>query len=203
MLAARADLFAWRAGIDPERLIFLDEFGTNLGQTRTYARAPIGIRAPGPVPFHTNPGVTLTFALRVHGIVAPWAFEGATNGEAYATYVRTQLAPHLHPGDVVLADRLAAHRNPAARAAIEATGASYRLLPPYSPDLNPIENAGSQVKRAVRADGPRTVRRLYSSLGRALQRVHSTDAQGYFAHGGYAARIAPGKESDNARGPPV
>lgn len=182
--------------------MFLDEFGTNLGMVRTHGRSPEGTRAYGTAPRNPDPHVTLVFGLRLDGPVAPVAFEGAMNGDIYAFYARTQLAPTLGPDDIVLADQLGAHRSAAARAAIEATGATYRLLPPYSPDLTPIENAGSQVKRAVRADAPRTVRRLYTRIGCALRRVTPDDSRNYFAHAGYGRRTSTGKPSDPPRGPP-
>jgi transposase len=181
----------------------LDEFGTHLGLTRRYARAPRGRRAHGAAPCNPDPNVTLIFGLRLDGVVAPWVFEAAMDGAAYTTYARTQLAPSLRPGDVVLADNLGAHRSTAARAAIEATGATYVLLPPYSPDLSPIENAGSQVKSTVRNAAPRTVPQLYRALGRALRRVTRDDAYGYFAHAGYVPRRARGLPSDTTRRPPL
>jgi transposase len=163
------------------RHIFLDEFGTHLGMTRPYARARRGDRAVGKVPDNSDPNVTLTFGLDRAGVVAPFAFEGGTDKAAYDTYVETQLAPRLRPGDVVHADRLGAHRSRAARAAIEARGATYDLLPPYSPDLSPVEEAGAKVKDGIRAEDPRTVHRLYGAMRRSLDRVTPRDARGWFA----------------------
>jgi transposase len=163
------------------RHIFLDEFGTNLGLTRRYGRARRGRRAVGKVPNNPDPNLTLTLALSRRGLLAPFAVDGGTDGASYETYVRTQLAPRLRRGDVVLADQLRAHRSPVARAAIEARGATYELLPPYSPDLSPVEEAGAKVKEGIRAEDPRTVPALYGAMRRSLNRITRHDARGWFA----------------------
>jgi transposase len=164
------------------RHIFLDEFGTHLGLTRRYARAPRGRRAVGKVPANPDPNVTLTMGLSRGGPVAPFAFEGGTDGVAYEAYVRGQLVPRLRRGDVVIADRLGAHRIRGARAAIEARGATYDLLPPYSPDLTPVEEAGGKVKDHIRAADPRDVSALYTAMGEGVAAITPRDARGYFAH---------------------
>jgi transposase len=165
--------------------IFVDEFGTNLGMTRRYARARRGERAVGAVPCNPDPNITLVMGLRLQGVVAPLAFEGAMNGDIFSVYVASQLAPELRPGDVVFVDGLGAHRTAAARAAIEAKGARLRILPPYSPDLSPVENCGSKVKEAIRGMAPRTVSALLDAMGDAIGAVTPSDARGWFAHCGY------------------
>lgn len=180
------------------RHLFLDEFGANLAMTRRYARAPRGDRAPGAVPHNPDPNVTLTMALSPEGIVAPFAFEGATNGEAFVTYIRDQLAPHLRPGDVVLSDNLSAHRAAEACAAVEARGATYDHVPPYSPDLSPVEEAGAKVKAALRAANPRTVEALYCAMGHAIGSVTADDAKGWFSH-----RASYLDSSSTPTGPPL
>ncbi len=172
---------ARRAQVRGRRFLFLDEFGTHLGLTRRYARAPRGQRAVGAVPNNPDPNVTLTLTLGPDGVVTADAFEDATNGERFTDYVRDTLGPELRPGDIVVADRLGAHRAQAARDAIEARGATYVLLPPYSPDLNPVEEAGAKVKAAVRAANPRTVDALYAALVDAVHAVTPEDAAGWFA----------------------
>ncbi|WP_169796783.1 transposase [Chondromyces crocatus] len=182
----------------PTKLIFIDEFGLNLGQTRRYGRAQQGQRACGHAPAKTDPNITLTIGLSLQGIVAPLAFEGATNGVTFETYVRTQLAPQLHPGDVVIADGLGSHRMRSVRQAVHDCGAHYWILPPYSPDLSPVEEAGSKIKHFIRAEGPRTTADVYEALGQALGSISSTDAAGWFGH-----RAAYAYPRTKPSGPPL
>lgn len=164
------------------RFIFVDEFGTNLGMTRRYARAVGGARAVGHAPVNADPNVTLVLGLSSRGIVAPMAMPGAQDGRSFETYVASQLAPRLRPGDVVVVDGLGAHRGRAARAAVHRRGAHYLILPPYSPDLSPVEEAGAKLKSAVRAEAPRSLVDLYDALGRAIGTVTRADARGWFRH---------------------
>lgn len=166
----------------------MDEFGANLGMTRLYGYAPRGQRAYGTAPENTDPNLTLVLGLELQGLVAPVVFEGAMNGPRFETYAREYLAPVLHAGDVVLADRLTPHRSPEVRAAIEATGAEYRLLPPYSPDFSPVEECGSKIKEALRAAGQRTVVGVFDAMDKALHQVTPNDAEGWFQHAGYLDR---------------
>ena len=173
------------------RYIFVDEFGTNLGMTRRYARALRGRRAIGKVPENADPNVTLTMGLSRRGIIAPDAFEGGTDGEKFEEWVRGKLVPRLRRGDVVVVDRLGAHRTLGAREAVEARGATYEMLPPYSPDLTPVEEAGSKVKAHVRAANPRTLDALYEALREGVAAVTPHDARGWFAHrAGYLSDCA-------------
>ncbi|WP_281180885.1 transposase [Chondromyces crocatus] len=143
----------------------MDEFGVNLGQTRRYGRAQHGQRVCGHAPAKTEPNITLTIGLSLQGIVAPLASEGATNGVTFDTYVRTQLAPQLHPGDVVIADGLGHQRMRSVRQAVHDRGAHHWILSPYSPDLSPIEEAGAKIKHFIRAEGPRTMADVYEDFG--------------------------------------
>jgi transposase len=174
--------------VAPERLVFVDEFGTNLGMTRSFARAPRGVRARGAVPFNPDPNITLTVGLRLDGFVAPFAFEDATNGEAFRFYTTHQLAPELHAGDVVVLDNLSAHKVAGVREAIEHVGARLMYLPPYSPDLSPVESCGSKIKQEIRAEAPRTPAAVYRAMGHALGSVTSHDAHGWFGRCGYRTK---------------
>lgn len=167
------------------KFVFVDEFGANLGMTRRYARALRGKRAVGAVPANPDPNITLVMGLRHDGIVAPFAFEGAMNGDTFTAYAETQLAPHLQPGDIVFVDGLGSHRSRAARAAIEARGAELRILPPYSPDLTPVEKSGSKVKEIVRGMDPRTVAAVIDAMGDGIGAVTAADARAWFASSGY------------------
>ena len=113
------------------RLVFVDEFGTNLGMTRAHARSVRGQRACGSAPQNTDPPITLVMGVRLgQSVLAPIAFEGAMNGPLWEPYIATQLVPQLQPGDALIADGLGAHRSLVARHSVEAAGAAYLLLPP-------------------------------------------------------------------------
>ena len=155
--------------------------------TRRYAWAPRGARAHGAAPTNADPTITLTMGLAMDGVVAPFAFEGTTDGVAFRAYVEGQLVPALRPGQVVLADNLSAHRARGVREAIEGVGAKLMYLPPYSPDFSPVENCGSKVKESIRADAPRTPAAVYKSMGHAIGAVTPSDAHGWFDHCGYRA----------------
>lgn len=150
--------------------------------TRRYGYAPAGERAYGKVPNCTDPNLTLVLGLGLRGIVAPLAFEGAMNGAIFEQYVREQVAPLLQPDDVVVWDGLGSHRVKGARDAVEARGAECRPLPPYSPQLSPVEECGSKLKEALRAEEPRTRQAVYEAMGRAIGRVTPQDARGWFDH---------------------
>jgi transposase len=173
---------------DPRRYVFVDEFGINLAM-RTHGRAPRGARVVDKVPTNYGDNYTLVYALRLGGLFAPLVFAGAMNGTIWNAYVLHCLAPCLRVGDVVVFDGLGAHRTVLSRAAIARRGAVVEPLPPYSPDLSPIEPSGAKVKAALRAAEARTRRRLYDTLGPALHAVSRRDAAGWFRHCGFA--VAP------------
>jgi transposase len=155
---------------------------------RRYGRAPRGRRAYGKVPANPDPNITLVMGLGLRGVVAPWAFKGAMNGEHFDVYVRQVLMPELKRGDVVIVDGLGAHRLRGVRQALRTRGVRYWILPAYSPDLSPVENCGSKVKEALRAAAPRTVPAVYDAMVRAVDKVFRQDAQGWFALKGYVRR---------------
>jgi len=137
-----------------------------------YARAPVGERACDAVPKNWGDNVTVTAALTLEGIVAPMMLHGAMNGRAFDAYVEQCLAPELHAGDVVVLDKLGAHRPARVRDLVEARGARLVFLPSYSPDFNPIEHAWSKLKALLRKAGARTLRKLARALRSALSRHH-------------------------------
>jgi transposase len=161
------------------RLVFVDESGVTTSMTRAYGLAPIGrrVRAAAPGGWRT---VTLICGLRETGAIAPMAFEGAIDQAAFETYVEDVLTPNLRRGDVVIWDNLRVHKSPAAVAAVEAAGASVLPLPPWSPDLNPIEEMFSKLKGSMRTAAARTTEAVYAALGSALQGVTAEDARGWF-----------------------
>ena len=189
MAEARA---AWRAelaGIDPARLVFVDETGIDTRMTRAYARAPRGRRAPGEVPWGRWERVTVVGALALDGVVASMSVAAATGTAVFLAFVEQVLAPALRdrPGALVVMDNLAAHKAEAVRTALDRAGLGHRYLPPYSPDLNPIEQAWSKLKARLRAEGARSREALEAALGPALVAVTPRDARGWFRLAGYAA----------------
>jgi transposase len=168
-------------------LVFVDETWASTALHRRYGRAPVGARLVGAVPHGHWKTTTLVAALRVSGVTAPLALDGAVTGEVFEAYVNQVLVPALRPGDVVIMDNLASHKRAEVRQAIEAAGARLVYLPPYSPDFNPIELAFAKLKAMLRKAGERTVEGLWSFLGRALDAFAPEECWGYFRHCGYPA----------------
>jgi transposase len=153
--------------------------------TRTHARTPVGERAVDAVPKNWGDNVTVTAALTLDGIVAPMMLYGAMTARAFEAYVEQCLAPELRPGDVVVLDKLTAHKTNRVRELVEATGARLAYLPGYSPDFNPIEHAWSKLKALLRKVGARTLRKLRNALRWALLEITSSDAHGWISHCGF------------------
>jgi transposase len=154
---------------------------------RTHGRAPSGVRVDGPVPHGHWKVVTLTAAVRLDGVGACLAFDGATDSACFEAYVGRCLAPTLRPGDIVVMDNLACHKTAEVARLIAAVGAEVRFLPPYSPDLNPIERLFSKLKAWLRSAAARTVDALIEAMGDALRAVRPDDILGWFRHSGYRA----------------
>jgi transposase len=171
--------------LDWVRFKFIDEAGVNLALTRLYGRAPRGERVVGSVPLNYGANVTMIGALSCNGLEALMTIEGATDGEAFRAYVCQILSPTLRPGDIVVMDNLKAHKVSGIREAIEQCGATLLYLPPYSPDLSPIEQCWSKLKTALRAVGARTRRRLDRAITQAIATIREADALAWFAHCGY------------------
>jgi transposase len=179
---------AWReaiATVDPAALIFLDETSTHTAMTRRRARAPRGQRALGHVPRNHGPNVTLLAALTPWGIGPALSLTGSVTGAAFTAYAQRVLAPSLRPGQVVVLDNLSAHKQEAARLAVEAMGARLLFLPAYSPDFNPIELAFAKIKAQLRAAATRTAQDLLAATAEALDAVSPADAQAFYAHCGF------------------
>lgn len=174
--ARRAAFDRRMVGVDPARLVFVDEMGTNTAMTRTYGRAAAGERVDATAPGRWK-NVTLIVGMRQAGVVAPLAFEGPTDQSAFRTYVREVLAPELHPGDVVVWDNLKPHQD---AEAIRAVGASVEPLPPYSPDKTPIEEMFSKTKGYIRSVAARTTETVVTAMGAALHLITPTDIRGWF-----------------------
>jgi transposase len=161
-------------------LIFLDESGITTTMTRLYGRAPAGQRVVEATPQSHWNVVTLIGGLRLSGMVAPMTVEAATDGDVFLAYVEHFLCPVLRPGDVVVMDNLSAHKVNGVRDLIEAVGAQLLYLPPYSPDLNPIEKAWSKIKQILRATKARTAETLDQAISEALRLITADNATAWF-----------------------
>ena len=164
--------------MNPDRLVFIDETWAKTNMTRPRGRAPRGERLLASVPHGHWKTTTFLAALRSTGLTAPLVVDGALNGELFLGWVRHHLVPTLQHGDVVVMDNLAAHQVAGVREAIESADAMLVFLPPYSPDLNPIELVFSKLKWLVRSASPRTIERLWSFLGQVLDHFSPEECQG-------------------------
>ena len=181
----------WREqtrGVDLERFVWIDETGSHLGMTRRYSRAPRGQRAYGTAPASRGKNRTLITALTLAGIGPGLLLDEAIDRETFDGYIIHRLAPTLFAGQIVVVDNLKVHYSDRARAAIEARGAQLWYLPPYSPDLNPIEEAFSKLKTFLRSAAPRTLEEHSTAIWAALRTITPQDAAGWFAHAGYGTR---------------
>jgi transposase len=167
------------------RLVFLDETGTTTKMTRLRGRAPKGQRLRAAAPFGHWKTETLIAGLRRDGLVAPFIIDRPMNRKIFECYVETQLAPLLAAGDVVIADNLAAHKSPKAERLIRARGAWILFLPPYSPDLNPIEMAFAKLKAHLRKRAVRTITDLWQAIGQICDLYHPDECLNYFKAAGY------------------
>ena len=180
----------WRATtlkIDVEKLIFLDETGLSTKMARLYARSIGGTRAVDSIPhghWHTT---TFVAGLKHQALVAPAVFDGPMDGESFLAYVEQVLSPVLTPGDVVIMDNFASHKVAGVRDSIENSGATLKYLPPYSPDLNPIEQLFAKFKALIRKAGPRTMQSLWDRVQLLLSCFSQQECMNYFANSGYSA----------------
>jgi transposase len=166
----------------------VDESGVNRAMTRLYGRAPAGERVLGHVPQNYGQNVTVLGALGVQGLHAVMTVDGATDTEVFRAYVKHVLGPTLTPGDMVVMDNLRAHKAVGIQQALARRGARLLYLPPYSPDLSPIEPCWSKVKTVLRTAKARTREALDMAITAALATITDADAQGWFRHCGYALR---------------
>jgi transposase len=183
--AARAAFQAEMLTLKAHQLLFLDEFGLNLALARLYARAPENQRAYAQKPLNKGQNHTGVGVLGLSGLQATAVFEGGMKGERFLSYVKEHLVPILQRGQIVFLDNLSAHKVDGVREAIEATGATLRYLPAYSPDFSPIEPCWSKVKNELRREAARTAETLREAAAGAFTTVAAQDAQGWFTHCGY------------------
>lgn len=175
-----------QGSLDPSTLVFLDESAAKTNMTRLYGRAPKGERLHYPCPHGHWRTTTMISSMRLDGSTACMTIDGPTDTEVFQAYVREILCPTLRPGDCVVMDNLGTHKNATTLSLIAQRKATVRFLPPYSPDLNPIELMWSKVKSLLRAAEARTESELTDAIGRALRAVSPQDAVNFFANCGYS-----------------
>jgi transposase len=167
--------------------VFLDETAATTKMARLRGRAPRGQRLKASVPHGHWKTTTFIGGLRRSGMTAPMVLDGPMTADWFAAYAEQVLAPTLRPGDLVILDNLAAHKSAKARDAIEAAGARLLFLPPYSPDLNPIENAFAKLKALLRKAAARTLEQLWAAIAAAIDAFTPAECANYFAAAGYGA----------------
>jgi len=174
------------AGVmDPGRLVFVDECGTHTSLAPLYGYSPKGERLNLSVPRNRGKNTTLLASITLEGMGPSLAVEGSTTAEVFEAYLKRFLVPELEAGQVVVMDRLPAHKPKRVRELIEERGCELLYLPGYSPDYNPIEEAFSKIKEILRRAAARTREALVVAMGRALSAVSSQDARSFFEHAGY------------------
>jgi transposase len=183
--SARDQWQAWQKSCDLSKLVFLDETGITTDMLRRYGRALGGARCKDSAP--AGHWLTLTFiaGLRADQLTAPWCVDQAMNGDTFKEYLRSQLGPTLKAGDIVICDNLPAHKVAEVEKIIAAHGATLKYLPPYSPDLNPIEQVFAKVKALLRQAAERTVDQLWQTLGKLLDKIQAEECRNYFKNAGY------------------
>jgi transposase len=183
--ARRAVWRVQQTGLDPERLVFLDETWAKTNMTRPRGRSRRGTRLIASVPYGHWKTTTFVAALRTKGLTAPLVIDGPINGEVFLAYVQQQLAPTLQPGDLVVLDNLSSHKRAGVREAIESVGATLLYLPPYSPDFNPIEQAFAKFKWLLKSAAERTVDSLWNTCGQLLDEFTPTECRNDIHQCGY------------------
>lgn len=174
--------------IEPSRLVFLDESGCHIAMTRGYARSPRGERAQGYVPRNRGRVLTMVGALGCRGLRTLMTIEGATTAQVFDAFVEHFLVPELKPGDVVVLDNGGAHKSVSIRQRIEAAGACVLFLPPYSPDLNPMELCWNKLKSLLKHAEARTREDLDKAIAEAMTAITPQDALNWFRYCGYWAQ---------------
>lgn len=178
---------AWQGRFDPERLVFIDEtwIKTNMAPLRGWG--PKGQRLRGYAPHGRWRTMTFLAALRCDQLTAPCVFDGPINGQCFRAYVEQQLLPTLKPGDIVIVDNLGSHKAKATRQIIKHAGARLWFLPPYSPDLNPIEQTFSKIKHWMRMAQKRTIEETWRHVGDLIETIPPHECANYFRNAGYAS----------------
>jgi len=184
-LKQRREWFAGQLDLDPRKLVFIDETGASTNLARKGGRCRRGQRLRVGVPHGHYKTVTLVAALRLRGLTAPKVYDRPINAASFEEWVEKCLVPTLAPGDIVVMDNLSSHKGPRVEELIKAAGAELRYLPPYSPDMNPIEKAYSKLKAYLRKIAERTVAGLMSALEACADIFKPAECKNYFTACGY------------------
>ena len=182
----RLDFIREQLTLNIRRLVFLDESGFRLGTPPSYGWAPLGDKAPGKATHGAWKTMTMIGAIALNGWRGFMTLRAATDREVFRAYVEQLLVPNLHPGDIVVMDNLAAHKDAAAIAAIRRAGADVLFLPPYSPDLNPIEKAWAKLKDILRRAATLTREAFDAAVAAAMDAITNDDIRAWAEHAGYA-----------------
>jgi transposase len=174
-----------RKTLPAERLVFIDESGVTTGMTRKHGRALKKNRAYDNAPINHGKSVTIISSVRLDGSTVPFIISGAMNGDVFKSYISEQLLPTLGQGDIVVMDNLSSHKVDGVKKAIEAAGAQVRYIPPYSPDLNPIEEMWSKLKAYLRKVKARTADNLLTAITDGFKTITTENCIGWFTHAGY------------------
>lgn len=187
MARRRAQWKKYQGRIDPRRLVFIDETWAKTNMTRSHGRCARGARLVAKVPHGRWRTLTFLAALRRDRVDAPCVVDGPINGASFLAYVEQVLVPTLRPGDIVVMDNLGSHKRRAIRRAIRAVGAKLLFLPPYSPDLNPIEQVFAKLKTLLRKLDPRSIEATWRGIGQLLDSFTPQECSNYFQNSGYAS----------------
>jgi transposase len=178
---------SWQRRLDPDRLVFIDETWIKTNMAPLYGWGPKGKRLKGFAPHGHWRTLTFLGALRAGALTAPCVFDGPINGHSFRAYVEQQLVATLRPGDIVIMDNLGSHKSQAVRQLIKAAGARLWFLPPYSPDLNPIEQAFAKIKHWMRHAQKRTIEDTWRHVGPLVEGIGPTECAKYLENAGYAS----------------
>ena len=189
MIERRAKWRSWSQSVDSRRLIFIDETWAKTNMTRLRGRSLRGQRLVEKTPHGHWKTTTLIAALGVEGMRCSTVVDGAVNGDVFEAFIEQVLGPQLKEGDVVVMDNLSSHKRERVRELIEARGGELRYLPPYSPDLNPIELVFSKIKQLLRSLALRTKDSLWRSMQGVLDAVTVSDALNCYRHAGYTLHV--------------
>ena len=173
--------------MEVEKLVFIDETGAATNRTRSHGRAPKGCRCVDSAPFGDWQTTTFVAGLRHNQSTAPMGIDGPMDGELFLAWVEQFLGPTLQAGDIAILDNLSSHKVEGVQQAIAAAGATVLYLPPYSPDLNPIEKLFSKLKTLLRKAAKRSIEDLWQEIGELLDTVSTSECTNYFASSGYVS----------------
>jgi transposase len=173
--------------MDLDRLVFIDETGAATNMTRRYGRAPKGCRCVDSAPLGDWQTTTFVAALRRHELTAPMVVDGPMDGELFLAWIEQFLCPTLRPGDIVILDNLSSHKVDGIQQAVALASATVLYLPPYSPDLNPIEKLFSKLKTLLRKAARRATEELWTEIGIIINTITASECANYFASSGYVS----------------